>query len=148
MNIILLSPHEPHRKDIQAASRVTLHPRSPRHRDPFVIIHHHRKAKKLKKMRELRRKKLQNKRERERRMAEAEKREAVTHINRSMLLEEDDWNNVKSLIVSEESQVSVDESLAFENKVKNLCWEVLYVIPVVPKRQLFEDNFEGFQYEC
>lgn len=95
-------------------------------------------------MRELRRKKLQGKKERERRMAEAEKREAVTHINRSMLLEEDDWNHVKSLIVSEESQVSVNESLAFENKVKNLCWEVLYVIPVVPKSFVFEDRFQGF----
>lgn len=70
---------------------------------PFVIVHHHRKAKKLRKLRELRRKKIQMRREHERMTAESQRKEALEQINRSMLLEEDRWNSVKALIVSEDS---------------------------------------------
>jgi hypothetical protein len=66
-------------------------------------VHHHRKAKKLKKLRELRRKKMQIRKEHERLTAESQKKEAMEQINRSMLLEEEHWNSMKRLIVSEDS---------------------------------------------
>jgi DNA-directed RNA polymerase specialized sigma subunit len=116
--------------------------------DPFVIIHHHRKAKKLKKMREIRRRKILNKKEFEKLAIDAQRKEAQEHINRSMLLEEQDWNNVKSLILSEESKVSLDESVAFEQKLKTLCWEVLYLIPSLPKTLIYLNSFSSFDYEC
>lgn len=66
--------------------RVPLPLLSPLDAGPFVIVHHHRKAKKLRKLRELRRKKMQIRKEHERMTAESQKKEAHEQINRSMLL--------------------------------------------------------------
>lgn len=66
-----------------------------------------------------------------------------------MLLEEDRWNHVKELIVSDDSpQPSIDQEVVLDNKIKNLCWEVLYILPAVPRTALFLNEFCKFEYGC
>jgi hypothetical protein len=67
----------------------------PRSEDPFLILYHHRRASKLRHMRELHKLKIFKRREELRRAADAEKEENINRLNRSMLLDDSDWSIVQ-----------------------------------------------------
>ena len=64
-----------------------------------------------------------------------------------MLLDDDNWNNMYEEIEEEASQsikLSIDSDIFQKTKVQNRCWEMLFLIPNVEKRLLFEQRFPPF----
>ena len=105
----------------------------------FYIIRNYRKTAKLKKQRELRKKKILKEKEIIKDIQKEEKDHLISHINRSMLDEDDVWNRVQDDIKVEcDEECYTTENEGFiDKKIQKLRWEVIFSLGKVEKRPIF-----------
>jgi|JI9StandDraft_1071089.scaffolds.fasta_scaffold747950_2 hypothetical protein len=100
---------------------------------PFYIIKDYRKSLKLKKQRELRKRKISQQKELLKDAKREEKSSIIQQINRSMLDEDHVWSQLQEELVPDtpEEQESTGQEGMLGKKIQRLRWEVLFTLGTV-----------------
>jgi hypothetical protein len=118
---------------------------------PFYIVRDHRRALKLRRQRETRKKKAQKEREIELTAAREEKQSRIRQINKSMLEADDVWNLLNDDMKVDDSEQSFthDVESNINKRIQQIRLEVLFTLHQVEKAPLFAERFPAFEFmEC
>lgn len=120
--------------------------------EPFRVLYNYRKTKVLRKMRELRKERVEKERQERRWVLDAIKVQKQSLVNRSMFDCDEEWENCYGSFKMFKEEYLEQSSTGQENlpakSRQELILEAISFIPTVEKTPIFEQAFASFSFRC
>jgi hypothetical protein len=120
--------------------------------EPFRVLYNYRKTKMLRKMRELRKERVEKEKLERRWVLDAIKVQKQSLVNRSMFDCDDQWENCYESFKMFKEQYLEESSTGQEQlpakSRQELIIEAIAAIPTVEKTPIFQEGFASFSFRC